>query len=243
VVRNEPPASQLEVVTTRNGPKVIGTHQCAIVAFRVSNGAVRIWLYAGKPEYPTGTRPSLNGMGSDNPIGAENQQERLISTGWVIGFVDGEGCFSIGFVRQPHRKERRGYATGYQVAHSFVVVQGARSVSSLEELRDFFGVGSVRINRRYDNHKEHLYRYTVTRRADLLEIVIPFFARHPLRTSKREDFEAFARCLEICRSGRHLTRDGLIEIARTTESMNHKKPRTKLIRILRGHTPDTLDRG
>jgi hypothetical protein len=40
-------------------------------------------------------------MGSNNPGGAENQQERLISLDWVVGFVDGEGCFSIGFVRQP----------------------------------------------------------------------------------------------------------------------------------------------
>jgi hypothetical protein len=29
---------------------------------------------------------------------ADNQQERLI--GWITGFVDGEGCFSIGFVKQ-----------------------------------------------------------------------------------------------------------------------------------------------
>jgi hypothetical protein len=33
----------------------------------------------------------------DNVLGAGNQQERLIQLGWVIGFVDGEGCFSIGF--------------------------------------------------------------------------------------------------------------------------------------------------
>ena len=51
-------------------------------------------------------------MGSDNPVGAENQQERLIRLGWVIGFVDGEGCFSIGFVRQPSRAGRKGYRAG-----------------------------------------------------------------------------------------------------------------------------------
>ena len=38
-------------------------------------------------------------VGSDNPDGAENQQERLIQQGWVVGFVDGEGCFSVSFVR------------------------------------------------------------------------------------------------------------------------------------------------
>src|SRR5688572_28229909 len=123
-------------------------------------------------------------MDSDNPNGAEDQQERLIRTGWVTGFVDGEGCFSIGFVRQPDRAGRRGYKTGFQVAHSFVVVQGARSVAALEELREFFGVGAISINRRYDNHKEHLYRFIIGRRADLLEVVIPFFKANPLRTSK-----------------------------------------------------------
>ena len=38
---------------------------------------------------------------------AENQQERLpIMIGWVVGFVDGEGCFSINFVRQSDRKKK-----------------------------------------------------------------------------------------------------------------------------------------
>jgi hypothetical protein len=179
-------------------------------------------------------------MDSDNPNGAENQQERLIRIGWVVGFVDGEGCFSIGFVKQPDRAGRRGYTTGYQVAHSFVVVQGARSAPCLHELRDFFGVGAVSINKRHDNHKEDLHRFIVGAREELLEVVIPFFREHPLRTSKRNDFEGFARCVEICATGRHLTVPGLIEIAEIAETMNHRKSRQDLIRILRGHTPDTL---
>jgi hypothetical protein len=90
----------------------------------------------------------------DNVSGAENQQERLIEQrGWVIGFVDGEGCFSIGFVRQHDRAGRKGYKTGYQVSHDFVVTQGASSVSCLYELREFFGVGQVYVNRRSDNHR------------------------------------------------------------------------------------------
>jgi hypothetical protein len=101
-------------------------------------------------------------MGSDNPTGAENQQERLSEDrGWVIGFVDGEGCFSIGFVRQGKRAGRNGYRTGYQVSHEFAVTQGASSVACLYELREFFGVGKVVANRRHDNHREHLYRFVV----------------------------------------------------------------------------------
>jgi hypothetical protein len=179
-------------------------------------------------------------MGSDNPSGAENQQERPITAEWVVGFVDGEGCFSIGFVKQPDRTARRGYRTGYQVSHSFTVVQGERSKRCLEELQEFFGVGRLFRNRRHDNHKEDLWRYDVSRRDYLLDVIIPFFRKHPLRTSKHADFEKFARCLEICASGRHLTAAGLIEIAEVAETMNHRKSRQELIGILRGHTPDTL---
>jgi hypothetical protein len=175
---------------------------------------------------------------------AENQQERLIEfRGWVIGFVDGEGCFSIGLVRQPSRPGRNGYTTGYQVSHDFVVTQGASSVSCLHELREFFGAGKVYVNRRHDNHRENLHRYVVCRREDLLERIIPFFRQHPLRTAKRRDFEKFAFCVELMAKDRHETREGLAEIAEVMQTMNRRKPRHELIRILRGHTPDIQGTG
>jgi hypothetical protein len=178
-------------------------------------------------------------MTSDNSRGVHRPSD----PGWVTGFVDGEGCFSIGFVRQPDRRNRKGYRTGYQVNHDFVVVQGARSVSVLHDLREFFGVGRVYMNARHDNHRENMYLYTVHRRSDLLEVVIPFFKEHPLRTSKAADFEKFVRCLELIDAKAHLTRNGLIEIAKITETMNRQKPRTELIGILRDHTSDVRDSG
>ena len=175
---------------------------------------------------------------------AENQQERLIEfRGWVVGFVDGEGCFSIGFVRQPDRANRRGYKTGYQVSHEFAVTQGASGIACLESLREFFGVGDIIPNRRYDDHREHMLRYAVRRREDLLETIIPFFRAHPMLSPKQQNFEKFACCVELMAAGRHLTADGIIEIAEIVETMNRKKPKHELIRILRGHTPDALDTG
>jgi hypothetical protein len=52
-------------------------------------------------------------MDSDNPSGAGNQQERPGIEQWVVGFVDGEGCFSISVVRNP------GCLLGWQVQHEF----------------------------------------------------------------------------------------------------------------------------
>ena len=176
---------------------------------------------------------------SENASGADNQQERLINIGWVIGFVDGEGCFSVGFVKQSDKVNRKGYKTGYQVSCEFAVTQGEKSLNTLIELKNFFGgVGQVIINRRYDNHKEHLYRYVVRKRSDLLQVIIPFFERYRLRTAKSKDFESFVKCVQLVDQKVHLSRDGLIQIAEITQTMNRQKSRQELIRILRDYTPD-----
>jgi hypothetical protein len=75
--------------------------------------------------------------GSDNVSGAENQQERPGFEQWVVGFVDGEGCFSAPIYRNPT------YRIGWQVQPAFAVVQGEKSVCVLHELKAFFGCGAV----------------------------------------------------------------------------------------------------
>ena len=99
------------------------------------------WLYAGKSENPT----LLARRGSDNMLGADNQQERLRTVGWIVGFVDGEGCFSVTI-------QKATTATGWQVFPEFVVTQGEKSLSALHDLKEFFECGKVFVNRRKDNH-------------------------------------------------------------------------------------------
>ena len=167
---------------------------------------------------------------SDNVRGAENQQERLWTEGWVVGFVDGEGCFSCPIF------ENKPMTMRWQVQPQFAVVQSASSRDALEDLVRFFGCGKVYLNRRHDNHREDLLRYCVSRHSDLRDVIVPFFQRNPLRTSKRNNFEKLARVVELKDQGLHLTVPGLIEIAEIAETMNHRKP-SKVLRILRDHTP------
>ena len=105
------------------------------------------------------------------------------------------------------------------------------------------GWDRVLANKRYDNHREHLYRYVVRRRADLINTIIPFFRSHPMHSSKQRNFEKFARCVELVDGGHHLTSVGLADIVEIAETMNRQKPRTDLLRILRGHTPNIQDTG
>ena len=170
--------------------------------------------------------------GSDNVRGADNQQERLWICGWIAGFVDGEGCFSVPIFRNRSAKLL------WQVQPQFVVAQSVGSRDVLEELVSVFGCGKVYVNRRHDDHREQLALFSVKRFADLRDTIVPFFDEHQLRTSKRENFEKFVKVLRLMEERKHLTVSGLMEIAEIAETMNHRKP-SEVLRILRDQTPTT----
>ena len=127
---------------------------------------------------------------SDKAMNAGNQQERL-NPWWIVGFVDGEGCFSVSTFRNSTTK------SGYQTLYEFVVTQGEKSRSAMEAIKNFFGCGGIYINRRYDNHKYNLLRYCVRRQDDLRNIIVPFFRQYPLQSAKRMQFEEFCKQLRV----------------------------------------------
>ncbi len=93
----------------------------------------------------------------------------------------------------------------------------------LEDLARFFGCGKVYVNRRHDNHRSDIHRYCVKRFADLRDVIVPFFSAHPLRTSKRENFEKFATIIELMADQKHRSVEGITEIASIVETMNHRE--------------------
>jgi LAGLIDADG endonuclease len=130
-----------------------------------------------------------------------------LSPDWVVGFVDGEGCFFIGIQRNPTVK------IGFQVIPEFRVVQHKRDLDVLHGLKSFFGFGRV-----CQNHDDR-WEYRVRRLEHLREVAV-FFESHKLRTKKRIDFKRFSEVLKVMDEGRHLTDEGLRDIARIATLMN-----------------------
>lgn len=131
-----------------------------------------------------------------------------LETQWVVGFVDGEGCFHVGI--NPHKD----MTTGYQVLPEFTVVQHKRDVKVLHALKSYFGCGVVRTN-----HGDRM-AYRVRGIQHLLTKVIPFFMQHPLKTVKNVEFKKFRRILLKMDKGEHLTDAGVEEIRRIASQMN-----------------------
>ena len=132
---------------------------------------------------------------------------------WVVGFVDGEGCFHVSV--NPHPEMR----AGFQVLPEFTVVQHERDVQVLHALKAFFGCGVVRRN----HHDRMAYR--VRGKEHLLQHIIPFFLKHPLKTRKRLDFIKFRRVLLLMEAGVHLTPEGIARVRAISGQMNRGRPR------------------
>ena len=127
---------------------------------------------------------------------------------WITGFVDGEGCFHVGI--NAHAE----MTAGYQVLPEFTVVQHERDVQILHALKDYFGCGVVRVN-----HGDRM-AYRVRKLRDLLDVIAPFFMKHPLKTKKNVDFRKFRTVLLKMEKGIHLTGEGIEEIRIIASQMN-----------------------
>lgn len=132
---------------------------------------------------------------------------------WIVGFVDGEGCFHVSI--NPHEE----MTAGYQVLPEFTVVQHERDVQVLHALKAYFGCGVVRMN-----HGDRM-AYRVRGFDHLYEHIVPFFEKHPLKTGKNVEFRKFRDILLIMKAGRHLTPDGIEEIRCIAGQMNRGRPR------------------
>ena len=127
---------------------------------------------------------------------------------WIVGFVDGEGCFHIGINKNQEMK------LGVQVLPEFTVVQHQVDEQVLYALKAYFGCGVVR-----KNHGTRLC-YRVRGHENLLHKIIPFFEKHQLKTRKRVDFEKFRKVVLRMEKGEHLTHDGLEKIRQIKTTMN-----------------------
>lgn len=127
---------------------------------------------------------------------------------WIVGFVDGEGCFYVGI------NQNASMTAKAQILPEFTVVQHKRDVQVLHALKAYFGCGVVRTN-----HGDRM-AYRVRGLDHLLEKIAPFFVKHPLKTQKNVEFLKFRRILLQMQKGEHLRGEGVEEIRRIAAQMN-----------------------
>ena len=146
-------------------------------------------------------------MPSKKVLGADNQQaiENKISNEYLSGFVDGEGCFYVGFGR------RYDLPLKWQIITEFHLSQNPGGKNVLEEFSNRLNCGYVKLNHP-GNSKDKSWVLVVKDRKDLREKIIPFFKKYPLHTSKRVELIIFENVLSVIEGKEHLVKEGFRKI-------------------------------
>ncbi|OGV97003.1 hypothetical protein A2W24_02675 [Microgenomates group bacterium RBG_16_45_19] len=152
-----------------------------------------------------------------------------ISDDYLIGFIEGEGCFYVSFVPSKETKSR------WQLIYFFKVSQNPRGIEVLEALKNRLECGYIKHNASATSSDKSL-AYVVRNIRDIKEKVIPFFNEKLI--IKREDFKKFCQVIQLVLEKKHLTREGVEEIISITNTMNTGKRKYHAHRILRDYTSE-----
>lgn len=176
---------------------------------------------------------------SDNPLSADNQQERPrietipVDIGWYLaGFADGEGSFNVSTVNR-----RKDFVTGWKIVLTFNISQ--RDHTILKLFQETLHCG--RIHDRGDG----VGYYDVHRIDDIVDIVIPFFEHFHLRSvSKKKQFEVFCVVARLMKQRAHCTYDGLKNILELRETIHVARKRKyspeQILTSFRSRNPQRL---
>ena len=117
---------------------------------------------------------------------------------YITGFVDGEGSFNVSF------KIRNDYEKKIKITACFNISQKEERI--LNWIKNILKCGTIRAR------GDGVFYYEVTNLQTLVEIIIPFFERFPLRTNKFKSFMVFKEIVMMMNNKEHLTPGGFNKI-------------------------------
>lgn len=145
---------------------------------------------------------------------------------YISGYSDGEGCFSVSFLK------REKLTIGIETRPSFSVSQNEDRSEVLHLMQDTFGCGHMR-----RDYSDKTVKYEVRKLSDLCDIIIPHFRMYPLLSGKQHDFELFAQVCQLMEAGKQHTKSGMRQIIAFAFQMNpsgkRKYTQGELLALLR----------
>jgi hypothetical protein len=180
-------------------------------------------------------------VGSEKPIGADNQQERLSSEEelfWFLaGLVEGEGSVHIAIKR--HASKR----FGCYIQPEFFIYQHRSRRRLLEMAQEYFEAGRIRPK----PGNPDVLVFSIIARRNASAKVVPFLERAMRFSARVDDYSRFIAAVRLLEGGVHRTPEGLARIVELAYEMNmggkqRRVPIEEILDgILRGHTPDTSE--
>ena len=133
-----------------------------------------------------------------------------IDNQWIVGFTDGDGSF------YPMFHKAKDYKYGYQIQATFDLAQLDIEQELLNSIGNQLSNGAHKWAK--SGNTQHM---RIVRLETCLSYIEPFFIENPLQSRKQYDFIIWQEILNLMKSKKHLTEDG-ITIIRELQALQNQ---------------------
>jgi len=131
-----------------------------------------------------------------------------ITQGWVSGFTQSDGSFSIIF-------EKRVHGIPIRPRPVFTLTQSLKEIDMLIAIQNFLGVGTIQIN-----EERNVANFIVRSIDDIFNVILPFFNTYKVRGGKYKSYLIFKEVVLMMKNNAHLTLYGTLLILELSYFMN-----------------------
>src|SRR3989344_5590726 len=166
---------------------------------------------------PFERNPLLSG-----PIGKEQIHREKLNTHYDVGFIDGEGSFSISIGKHKTTKN------GFDVRPEFEIELRKDDQEILERILVTIGCGKI-FDCSYERYGWFPHaKYKITSNKNLRDYLFPFLDKYPLQAKKAEMYRRFKTIVMMVLNKEHLKPRGFRKIQKIRAEMRSlgKKART-----------------
>lgn len=137
-----------------------------------------------------------------------NNRELKFTEGWLSGFAQSDGSFTVVFDKR---------STGLKVRPKpiFILSQHISELELFKKIQQHFGIGFVT-----QNKSNQSVSFFVTSLKDIEKVLLPIFDRHPLSYGKLSSYLVFKEVVQKMLNKEHLKLGGLLEIIEISYYMN-----------------------
>jgi len=144
---------------------------------------------------------------SSKPVQHCKKHNLTMDPWFLTGFVDAEGCFTLGISKNKYGK------TGWSIQLFFSLALHQKDTELLERVQNYFGVGKI---------YKHGPQSIILRISSIknLQVLFNHFDKYPLVTQKLADYNLFKLAYNIIINKEHLTQGGLSKLVAIKGSLN-----------------------
>jgi hypothetical protein len=159
---------------------------------------------------------------------------------WFTGFIDADGGFKISYSEakinlQTGKKSKQRIGLSFKIEQrKFHKITGVSFECLMQKIADFL---TVKLHTSFHNssslplsgvgmqQEDKRMEYWIVEVASFMrmQLIMDYFCKFPLLTSKRNDFESFKVAFNLIKAEKHLTKDGRKTILDLKNSMNRRR--------------------